>query len=171
MQSTKPFADDVGPVDGRESEHHISQILVQVIKIDHAFQVHLDARKAFRKRTDFGCCEEGRHSVRNADADDAFGIFGFRFQIARDRIERSVERHQRARQLFAARRQFDSEFCRDKELRADEVLQTLDLATDGGLAHAELFGGAVEGLRLGDLGEDAQLPPILAAQQPFVHRQ
>jgi hypothetical protein len=57
---------------------------------------------------------------------------------------------------------------RDEELRADHILQALDLPAYSRLAGVGEFGGAVERLGLGHGEKDAQFAPELSAQEILV---
>jgi len=69
---------------------------------------------------------------------------------------------------LAAARQRDPARRRNEELRADHVLQPLDLPADRRLAGVGDLGGAVERLGLGDGEKDAQLSPELSTEQCLV---
>src|ERR1041384_3973837 len=74
----------------------------------------------------------------------------------------------RPRQRLSLLGQLDPARGRDEKLRADRVLQALDLAAHPRLAGVGNRGGAVERLGLGHGEKDAQLSPELSTEQCLV---
>ena len=106
--------------------------------------------------------------VRDADAHGAFRLGSLRLQLACDRMERVIQPAQGLRERLSAAGQCDPARRRNEELRADHVLQALDLPAHPRLAGVGDLGGTVERLGLGDGEKDAQFSPVLSAQKILV---
>ena len=99
--------------------------------------------------------EQRVQPVRDAHAYGAFRLPGLRLQVAGDRMKRVIQPAQGMRQRLALLGQPDAAGGCNEKLRADHVLEALDLAAHRRLAGIGDLGRAVERLGLGHGEKDA----------------
>src|SRR5450756_1806977 len=168
MELPKPSKPDVRGFGRAVAEHHVGLVFPQAQNVDRTLQVQPNFGILRGKLLERWRSKKRIQPIGDADAHGAFRLAGLRLQVAGDRMECVIQSAQGLRERLALLGQLDPTGGRYEKLRADHVLQPLDLSAYRRLAGVGDLGGAVERLRLGHGEKDAQVAPELAAQELLV---